>query len=244
MIPLQDVIPSRATPVVTLTLLATLTLILGATLLLSDAAARLLILSYGLVPANFSWPALLTSMFLHQGVLHAAVNLLPLWICGDNLEGRLGRGRFLLVFLVAGVASGLAAVRVAPDLAFPLVGAGGATGGVVGGYLVSFRRSRVLMLVPSWRGYDLLEIPVSLLVGFWMLAQALVAAGPTANGGLPVMLWIQLSGVALGGVLARLLRPRNDDGREWWNRALNQPPPDRRRTSRDTPASSASSASN
>ena len=131
MIPLRDVIPSRTTPVVTVSLIVVNVLVFLYQLSLGDAGEDF-ILYFGLVPAAFSWVAVFTSMFLHGGLLHVGGNMLYLWIFGDNVEDRLGHGRFLVFYLLCGVAAALAQTIVSPNSPVPMVGAWGAIAGVMG----------------------------------------------------------------------------------------------------------------
>jgi membrane associated rhomboid family serine protease len=247
MIPLQDVIPTRARPRVTLSLIAIVAILFAMEMALDEPARHALILSYAVVPSHFSWPSAVTHIFLHEGLVHLAANLWMLWIFGDNLEDRLGRQRFLFLFLVAGAFAGVTAARLDPGSSLPLIGATGAVGGVIGGYLILFPAARVLVLVPLWRGVALTEIPAALLPGFWILAQGIFAGSQVnAASGLPVTLVMQLAGLAVGAGLARLLQLRARRRCEWWNERFDRAPaqpPERRLTSPDTSASSSSKAS-
>ncbi len=115
MIPLRDVIPSRTTPYVTITLIVVNALVFFYQLSLGEAVEEF-ILYFGLIPAAFSWVAVFTSMFLHGGLLHFGGNMLYLWIFGDNVEDRMGHGRFLVFYLLCGTAAALAQTIVEPGL--------------------------------------------------------------------------------------------------------------------------------
>ena len=106
MIPLRDVIPARTTPWVTFLIIGLNLLAFLYEISLGPREAPLFIYSFGLVPAHFSWLTALTSMFIHGGWLHIGGNLLSLWIFGDNVEDRMGHGRYLLFYLLAGFAGG------------------------------------------------------------------------------------------------------------------------------------------
>jgi membrane associated rhomboid family serine protease len=93
---------------------------------------------------------LLTSMFMHGGWMHILGNMLYLWIFGDQIESLLGHGRFLVFYLVCGLAASLAQILVGPDSVVPSLGASGAIAGVLGAYLVKFPRNRVRVLVARW----------------------------------------------------------------------------------------------
>jgi membrane associated rhomboid family serine protease len=165
-IPLRDVIPSRTTPFVTVTLIAINTLAFLYELSLGDLLDRF-IFEFGLVPASFSWLAVLTSMFLHGGLLHFGGNMLYLWIFGDNVEDRMGHGRFLVFYLLCGATAALAQTVFDPDSFVPMVGASGAIAGVMGAYFVWFPNARVL----SWVFLFPLRIRARWLLLYWFASQ-------------------------------------------------------------------------
>jgi membrane associated rhomboid family serine protease len=244
MLPVQDAIPSRTTPWVTLGLMAVIALTLLVELMLSEPSLRGLILSYGLVPAQVSAPSLVTSALLHHGVFDASVNIVALWLFGDNVEDRLGRARYLVLFVAGAVLSGLAAVWMSQDSTGAIIGAAGATGAVIGAYLILLPASRILMLVPLWRSIDLVEIPAAVVVLPWgLLAGLLPAAQTSPFVSLSAALTLQIAGLLTGAGLARLLARPERLRCVWWNVPADHAPV-RRRTSRETSASSASSASN
>src|SRR6187455_791671 len=164
MIPLRDVIPSRTTPVVTISLIVVNVLVFLYELSLGEAVNEFT-LYFGLVPAAFSWVAVFTSMFLHGGLLHVGGNMLYLWIFGDNVEDRLGHGRFLVFYLLCGVAAALAQTIVSPNSPVPMVGASGAIAGVMGAYFVLYPHSRVVTLVPIIFFFQIFEIPALFFLG-------------------------------------------------------------------------------
>src|SRR5688572_25659943 len=145
MIPLRDVIPSRTTPYTTITLIVLNAIAFLYQLSLGEQVNDL-ILYFGLIPAAFSWVAVFSSMFLHGGFLHAGGNMLYLWIFGDNVEDRMGHGRFLVFYLLCGIAAALAQTVVNPDSVVPMVGASGAIAGVMGAYFVLYPHSRIVTL--------------------------------------------------------------------------------------------------
>ncbi len=160
MIPLRDIIPSRTTPVVTISLIAVNVLVFIYELSLGrDVDA--FTLYYGLVPAAFSWVTVFTSMFLHGGFMHVAGNMLYLWIFGDNVEDRMGHGRFLVFYLLCGVAAALAQTITGPDSVVPMVGASGAIAGVMGAYFVLYPRSRIVTLIPIFFFFQVVEVPAA-----------------------------------------------------------------------------------
>ena len=187
MIPLRDIIPSRTTPYVTVTLIVLNGLVFAYEFLLGTGVQEFIYL-FGLVPAEFSWPTVFTSMFLHGGLMHAGGNMLYLWIFGDNVEDRMGHGRFVVFYLLCGVAAALAQTWMSPDSVVPMVGASGAIAGVMGAYFVLYPKSRVLTLIPLIIFWEIIELPAVLLLGFWFLMQlfsagAIAATAHTERGG-------------------------------------------------------------
>ena len=178
MIPLRDVIPSRTTPYITITIIGLNALAWLFELSLPHDNLNEFLAQFGVVPAYFSWPTLITSMFLHGSWSHVIGNMWYLWIFGDNVEDRVGHGRFILFDLLCGIAAGLGQVAVDPGSMLPTIGASGAIAGVMGAYFVLYPHSRVLTLIP-WIFIQIVELPAIFLLGFWFLMQ-LFSAGTVA----------------------------------------------------------------
>jgi membrane associated rhomboid family serine protease len=220
MIPIRDVIPSRTRPVVTVTIIAINALVFVQQLGLGADEIERFILTFGLVPAAFSWGAVLTSMFVHGGLMHFAGNMLYLWIFGDNVEDRMGHGRFLAFYLLAGTGAALAQTLTAPDSPVPMVGASGAIAGVMGAYFVLYPHSRVLTLVPL--PLTVVEVPAVYLLGLWFVMQFLsgiasldpAGAGQLAGG---VAFWAHAAGFGVGTILVFVFRRPERQRVEWWN---------------------------
>src|SRR5918992_5916269 len=181
MIPLRDIIPSRTTPVVTIGLIVVNALVFFYQWSLGERDGEAFALFYGLIPAAFSWITVLTSMFLHGGVLHFGGNMLYLWIFGDNVEDRMGHGRFLVFYLMCGMAAALAQTIVNPDSVVPMVGASGAIAGVMGAYFVLYPHSRILTLIPIFFFIQLVEVPAIFFLGIWFVMQFLSGVGSIAT---------------------------------------------------------------
>ena len=221
MIPLRDVIPSRTTPVVTISLIAINALVFLREFTLGPEVNEFII-AYGLIPAAFSWATLLTSMFVHGGFLHFAGNMLYLWIFGDNVEDRMGHGRFLAFYLLCGTVAALAQTIMQPDSVVPMVGASGAIAGVMGAYFVMYPHSRIVTLVPIFLFIQLIEIPAIFFLGFWFLMQFLSGVGSiaTAAGRQPaggVAFWAHVAGFVAGVGAVFLFRRPERQSVEWWN---------------------------
>ncbi len=188
MIPIRDINPSKGTPVVNYTIIATCCLIFIYELTLGPDVERFLY-RYGLIPARFfqgaetpgvSFLELLTpffsSMFLHGGWLHVIGNMWILHIFGDNVEGELGHGRYLVFYLLCGFIAGMLHVVVHPASPIPTVGASGAVAGVMGAYFVLYPRAKVLTLVPIFFFFTMVELPAYVFLGIWFLLQFLSGA--------------------------------------------------------------------
>ncbi|HVZ40888.1 MAG TPA: rhomboid family intramembrane serine protease [Candidatus Kapabacteria bacterium] len=143
------------------------------------------IMAWGAIPYRITHGhdlyTLVSSMFVHAGFAHILGNMLYLWVFGDNVEDRFGRVRFLIFYIVCGLAAGLAQVLLGPGSMVPSIGASGAISGVLGAYIVMFRSNRVRVL---W-GYFVSEVPAWMVIGFWALQQfiATYATITTANAG-------------------------------------------------------------
>ena len=219
MIPLRDVIPSRTWPGVTVALVALNALVYAGEMGLSAREFETFMRAFGLVPASFTWGNVLSSMFVHGGLLHVVGNMLYLWIFGDNVEDRMGHGRFLAFYLLCGVAAALAQTLVSADSMVPMVGASGAVAGVMGAYFVLYPKSRVLTLFPF--PLMLIEIPAVYLLGLWFVMQfvnglgslAPPAAGQLAGG---VAFWAHIAGFGAGALLIFLFRRPERERVEWW----------------------------
>src|SRR5262245_5494322 len=155
----------------------------------SEAALQSFIQAWGVVPREYAaghdiaptiplpfWSTLVTSMFLHGGWLHLGGNMLYLWIFGDNLEKVMGHARFLIFYLVCGIAAALAHIVFSSGSAVPTVGASGAISGVLGGYLVLFPSNRVRVLT---RG-GIMAVPAIVVLGFWIFLQVINSLGSIA----------------------------------------------------------------
>ena len=223
MIPLRDVIPSRTTPVVTVALIIVNALAFIYELSLGEEVDPFL-RTYGLVPAQFSLLTLVTSMFLHGGFLHAGGNMLYLWIFGDNVEDRMGHGRFLVFYLLCGAAAAVAQTLMQPDSPVPMVGASGAIAGVMGAYLVMYPKSRIVTLVPIIFFIQLIEVPALFFLGFWFLMQFVsgvgsIAAATTGEPSGGIAFWAHVAGFVAGVAGVYLFRKPERQRVEWWNDA-------------------------
>jgi len=191
-LPLHDDNPTTTPPYVTVGILISCVLVyVWQHLLLSDPGTREATYAFGVVPAVLTgekylppdvavippWASVLTSMFMHGGFWHLAGNMLYLWIFGNNVEDAMGHVRFLLFYVLCGVAAVYAFVLPNPVSEMPMVGASGAISGVLGGYLLLFPRARVLLGLPL--GFIVVGIgrfPAIWVLAAWFLMQLVFGA--------------------------------------------------------------------
>lgn len=149
---------------------------------------------------------LITYTFLHGSWFHLLGNMLYLWVFGDDVEDALGHPAFIVFYLAAGMAAALAQGLPDPESPYTVVGASGATSGVLGAYLVMFPRSHVNVLVPIFVVVDVVQLPAWVVLTFWFAVQlAYEWAGPAVSGGIAFRAHI---GGFLFGVLAAPLLAR------------------------------------
>jgi len=146
-----------------------------------------------------------TSMFLHGGVLHLIGNMLYLFIFGAAVEEAMGHLRFLLFYLVCGIASALAMAAFTPHSTVPVIGASGAIAGVLGAYFVLYPRAKISTLLPIFVLMYFVEIPAIVYLLVWFVAQlyAGLSQNPEAAGG--VAWWAHVGGFLVGMLLGPLL---------------------------------------
>lgn len=229
MIPLHDDIPSRRPAVMNYLIILVSTVIFLYETSLGARAQNHLFVQWGLVPARFAgasywtflvegkWGRLLplvTYIFLHGSWLHLIGNMLYLWVFGDNVEDRLGHFRYLLLYLGAGVAGGMMQIWANPGNTGPTIGASGAIAGVLGAYLVSFPRARVISLIPIGIFPLFVPVPAVLFLVLWFglqLLNGVVSLGSVPVGGDVVAWWAHVGGFAAGIILLALFRPRRQE---------------------------------
>lgn len=211
MIPLRDVIPSRTRPFVTVALIA----------------ANAIVFAYastvdgGFVLPASAWLAVFVSIFLHGSVLQFGMNVLCLWIFGDNVEDRIGHGRFLIFYLLCGTAAGFAQVIAGLDSPVSIVGANGAIAGIIGAYFVMYPYSRIVTLVPIPFFVRVVEVPAVVLAGLWVLLQFATGTGAAASiradAEPGITFWAHVAAFATGAAGVTIFRRPERQRVEWWN---------------------------
>lgn len=219
-LPLYDDSPKTRLPAVTGGLIAACSLVFLWQLGLDDAASDDASLSFGMVtavlfgyarlPADLQvvppGATLITSMFLHGGVLHLVGNMLYLWIFGKGVESALGPVRFLLFYLLCGAAAALTQAITAPMADVPMIGASGAIAGTLGAYLLLHPRGNVVVLLWIVIFARLITLPAVILLGIWFALQ-LISALSMDPGEPGVAFWAHVGGFLAGMVLVLVLRP-------------------------------------
>ncbi|MFO0753279.1 MAG: rhomboid family intramembrane serine protease [Thermodesulfovibrionales bacterium] len=211
MFPFKDDNPTSTTPFVTVGLIL-LNVLVFLWELLSPQGADEIALFYGAIPSNLMSfgsvhpqpvsPAvsILTSMFLHGGILHVAGNMLYLWIFGDNIEDSLGHLKFLLFYLFSGAAAAYSHAATNAGSVIPMIGASGAISGILGAYLLLFPRARVHTLVIFGFFWQVVRIPAVVVILFWVVIQ-LVSGLATKSAQQGGVAWFAHLGGFLAGVL-------------------------------------------
>ncbi len=220
MIPISDRNPSPIKPWIIWGLIVLNTLVFVGEYSLSNRQLHTMMLDYGMVPAritralngeaNFLTALLIplfTSMFLHGGLMHLLSNMWFLYIFGDNVEAKLGRLPFILFYFFCGILAHSAQYIMAPTSTIPTVGASGAIAGVLGAYIVTWPRARVVTLVPIFFFFTFLQLPAMVVLGFWFILQLFQGVGTIgaqfASGG--VAYGAHVGGFIAGALLIKLI---------------------------------------
>jgi membrane associated rhomboid family serine protease len=207
MLPIGDDNSSRKTqPVVTYILIALNVLFFLVELIGGDAFIQ----TWAFVPSRFlanpagDFLTIFTSMFMHGGWLHIGGNMLYLWIFGDNVEDRFGHLRYLVFYLLCGIAATFAQLAFSLGSSIPNLGASGAIAGVLGAYILLFPQRSVKVMV----GSGVTQMPALIVIGLWFVLQLFSGIGSIASsadtGGVAYM--AHIGGFIAGVVLALLLR--------------------------------------
>lgn len=230
MIPIRDDQPRFSTPYVNYFLIALNTVVFLSEWVIglqSQRALNAFLYEFGVVPRYVTGlltgtpvfnPAaailpMFTSMFLHASWLHIIGNMWVLYIFGDNIEDYLGHFKFLLFYLISGLAASFAHMLLNPGSNVPSVGASGAIAGVMGAYFVLYPRARVLTIVPLIIFFTFWWLPAWIVLGYWFLIQFLSGAATsiayssqTSEGG--IAFWAHVGGFVAGIALIKVFRER------------------------------------
>jgi membrane associated rhomboid family serine protease len=219
--PIRDDNPHTQTPFVNYTMLAVCIVVFIWQFSLGEEGGQRAVLTYGFTPSNFFGqgsplgdipyvPATLTiftSMFMHGGWMHLGGNMLYLWIFGDNIEASLGHFRYLIFYLLCGIAAALAQGFAAPGSDIPMVGASGAISGVLGAYLVLHPRSNIKVFV-FLIIITVINVPAFIVLGFWIVGQLISSAG--VDAGEPGVAFIaHIGGFVAGAILVFFFKKKS-----------------------------------
>ena len=226
MIPLRDTIRSRSFPIVTWLIILANALVFFFELSLGPRLLQRFIYAFGVVPARLSlahpWSllTLFTAMFLHGGWMHFLGNMWTLYIFGDNVEDHMGSGRFLVFYLLGGVAANLMQAFAYPNSTTPAIGASGAIAAVLGAYFLFFPHARVITFVPLFFLPWFVEIPAVFYLGVWFLTQlysglfALALPAQASMGG--IAWWAHIGGFLFGLLLGRAFQRPQRTWHVWY----------------------------
>ncbi len=225
MVPLRDDNPTTITPYITCGLIGINIFIFFYQAKLNSEQLAYFFHLYALVPKELTasfhglslnqpvpeWMTLITSQFLHGGILHLGGNMLYLWIFGCNIEEQLGHFKYLVFYLACGVLAALSQWFFSQLSTIPILGASGAIAGVMGAYILRFPRAQILTLLPVGFFIMTVRIPAVFFLGFWFFQQALFSFASlnvppntgTESGG--IAYWAHAGGFVFGLILGPLL---------------------------------------
>ena len=221
MIPLRSSEPHYTRPTVTLAIIAVNVAVFlfeySIKLSMGGYALNRFILHYGIVPDQFTYSSIITSMFIHGGLLHIAGNMWFLWIFGRGVEDLVGHGKFLVLYFACGIAAALLHILVNANSTVPTVGASGAIAGVMGAYLIKFPRAHIVTLVFIFIFITTVDIPAFFLLLYWFAIQFFSGVGSvgystTSNGDVA---WFAHVGGFVAGMLLVMLMPGVQRARPW-----------------------------
>ena len=157
-----------------------------------------------------TWLTLLTSVFMHGGLLHLGGNMLFLWIFGNNIEDSMGRVKFVAFYLLGGLAATIAQTLIDTSSTVPSIGASGAVAAVLGGYALLYPRARVVTLVIIIVFITIIELPALLVLGLWFLFQLYDASQPVAGEGGGIAYFAHIGGFVFGLAMIKLFATREN----------------------------------
>jgi membrane associated rhomboid family serine protease len=211
MIPLSDASRRPCSfPIINLLLIATNVVVFALELVVGDA----FISRWVFVPANLvagrDWITVITAMFMHGGWLHIGGNMLFLWVFGPEIEDVMGPVRYLLFYLLGGIAATLAQVAMDPTSTIPNLGASGAIASVMGAFLITYPRDQIRTILFIGWFVRITVVPAVLLVGLWILLQVVSQVGVVTQGdvGGGVAYMAHIGGFIFGAIAARLFEVR------------------------------------
>ena len=197
MIPLKDDNPTHSTPIITYIIIGICVVVFLLELSSPYYKTGAIFYSWGVIPASLvhgvpipdeiyrvpPTATLITSMFMHGGFMHLIGNMLYMWIFADNIEDEIGKVKFIIFYVLSGIAAALTQVFLNTESMIPMVGASGAIGGVLGAYIVNHPRAKVLVLIPLGFFSQIVKIPAIFVLGIWFILQFVNSAFTSSAGG-------------------------------------------------------------
>jgi membrane associated rhomboid family serine protease len=226
MLPIRDTIRSNNFPIMNWILIGLNTLVFLFEVSLAPSGLNRLIQNFGIVPARFDFSnlglllneprvllTLLTHMFLHGGWFHFLSNIWVLHIFGDNVEDRMGAGRFLLFYLLSGLVAAFSQILFSPGSSVPAIGASGAIAGVLGAYFLMYPGARVTTLILIFIFPWFVELPAVIFLGFWFVSQlfyGIASLGLPAAASMGGVAWFaHIGGFVFGMLFYKLFISRS-----------------------------------
>jgi rhomboid family protein len=215
MFPLYDTVRSRRFPLVNLLLIGANILAFVYELQLGSASLERFIFTWGLIPDRLVadptrvWITIFSAMFLHGGWVHILSNMWVLYIFGDNVEARMGGMRYLIFYLLSGVAAGLLQTYILPTSGVPMIGASGAIAGILGAYLILYPGARIASLIPILFIFTIIEVPAFIFLLFWFVLQLFSGLFMIqGGGGSGIAWWAHIGGFIFGLIGVVFFRKR------------------------------------
>ena len=219
MFPISDDNPRIGTPMVTWSIMGACVLVFLWQVFLGEEQGQIAVFQFGMIPARLfgevelrselatipAWSTALTSMFMHGGWLHLGLNMLFLWIFGDNVEDSMGHARYLIFYLACGIAAAMTQALMNPDSTIPMVGASGAISGVLGAYVLLHPHATVRVLIFIGVFATIVHMPALIVLGLWFLRR-FVSAAFSQTGGPGVAFGAHVGGFVAGMVFVPLLK--------------------------------------
>jgi membrane associated rhomboid family serine protease len=181
MIPLRALLLRNSTPVMTLAIIMANVFVFFIEISQPMYSRELFIQHYALIPDHLHLSSLITSMFLHGGWLHLIGNMWFLWVFGSHIEDAMGSAKFIVFYLISGIASALTQTVLNLGSPVPTIGASGAIAGVMGAFLILYPRVRVLTLIFLFVFITTVDIPAAFMLLYWFLLQLLNGLGSLAS---------------------------------------------------------------
>jgi membrane associated rhomboid family serine protease len=222
MFPISDDNPRHIQPIVTSSLIGACVLVFLWQISLGDYRGQAAVMQFGMIPARLfgygevspafavvpGWATVLTSMFMHGGFMHLGLNMLFLWIFGDNVEDSMGHARYLVFYLLCGVAAAVAQGAINPTSTIPMVGASGAISGVLGAYMLLHPHATVRTLIFIGLFVTIVHVPALFVLGIWFLMQIVSGMLPSSGEG-GVAFFAHIGGFVAGMALVPFFKKPN-----------------------------------